>query len=220
MDPLDIALAFADRLAADSRAALRASARIIKAEAGSPLIAPGDAVSGAYFVGSGSIRVYYLSEDGRQGTLYRILPGQTCLLGINSLFRASPYPAHAEAGAEGVCLARIDGSAARALAHTDPAFLAVLFDQLSARLFELMTAMELSMRLSLDARLARLLVELADKGGTVHSSQATLADQLGTSREVIARLLRAMTRRGAIERRYCSIQLLDKVALLRGPTRP
>ena len=59
-----------------------------KVEAGQAILDKGDTVSGAYIVQKGRLRVYTLSEQGREATLYNIGPGETCILAINSLFNS------------------------------------------------------------------------------------------------------------------------------------
>ena len=58
----------------------------------------GDAVDGAYLVVSGSLRVYYITEGGREATLYHVEPGGACIVALSSSFRSAPYPAWVQSG--------------------------------------------------------------------------------------------------------------------------
>lgn len=51
-----------------------------------PVLGKGQSVSGAYVVISGWLRVYTLSPDGNEATLYWIAPGETCVLALNCIF--------------------------------------------------------------------------------------------------------------------------------------
>ena len=212
-DELAAAMPFMRELSAETRARLREQVRVMSVPARAGLLQPGDSVSGAYFVETGSIRVHYLDAEGHEGTLYRIEPGESCVLALNCLFSAMRYPAWAEAGEEGARFAMLEGAAAQELIGEDPAFMKAVFEQVSTRLYDLLTTLEQAIRLPLEARLACLLLGLADSGGTIGLSQERLAGHLGTSREVVSRLLRAFSRDGLIEGGYGKLRLLNRTAL-------
>jgi CRP/FNR family transcriptional regulator len=159
---------------------------------------------------SGSIRVYYLDAEGREGTLYWIEAGQSCILALNSLFTEIPYPAWAEAEANGVEILTVPGSLFRELFSREPSAQRFLFEQLSERVFELQKLLERTMRLPQEERLILLLLAHADLNGTVHLSQEKLARHLGTVREVVSRLLRNLASQGLIATAPRRIMLLDK----------
>lgn len=212
-DRLAAAMPFTASLAHASRERLGQQVRVLSVPPRGTLLQPGDSVSGAYFVESGSIRVYYLDSEGHEGTLYRIEPGQSCVLALNCLFSEMDYPAWAEAGEEGVVFASLDGATARALMGSDASFMKALFEQVSSRLYGLLATLEAAIRLPLEARLIRLLTDLADESGIVHSSQERLADHLGTSREVVSRVVRSLVGQDLIKSAYGKIELLDRESL-------
>ena len=182
---------------------------------GAGILCPGDAVDGVYLVRAGSIRVYYLDAEGREGTLYWIGPGQSCILALNSFFTKIPYPAWAEAEAEGVELLSSPGPAFRMLFAAEPVAQRFVFEQLSARVFELLRLLEKTMRLPQEERLILLLLSQADADGVVHLSQERIARHLGTIREVVSRLLRHLAARGLIALAPRRVQLLDRLRLAR-----
>jgi CRP/FNR family transcriptional regulator len=213
-DQLALALPFAGSLQPATRARLGEQVRVQSVPPFGLLLQPGDRVSGAYFVASGSIRVYYLDADGHEGTLYRIESGQSCVLALNCLFSAMRYPAWAEAGDKGVTFAALDGITAGALMREDGSFMTAMFEQVSTRLYGLLTTLEQAIRLPLEARLVRLLLDLADGEDTVHLSQERIAAHLGTSREVVSRLVRALAGRGLVASAYGKITLVNRAVLL------
>ena len=79
-----------------SRELLAASIKRLACDGGVPLVARGDLVAGAYLVEKGALRVYYVSAEGREGTLYWVEPGQSCVLALNCLFSCLAYPAWVE----------------------------------------------------------------------------------------------------------------------------
>jgi CRP/FNR family transcriptional regulator, anaerobic regulatory protein len=212
-DLLAAAMPFAGSLAPATRARLCDQVRVLSLPPRVTLLQPGDSVSGVYFVERGAIRVHYLDADGREGTLYRIGPGASCILALNCLFAEMRYPAWAEAGEEGVVFATLDGATTRSLMADDPAFMKALFEQVSSRLYNLLTTLERAIRLPLEARLIRLLLDLADEAGTVPLSQERIAGHLGTSREVASRIIRALASDKLVEAAYGKLRLIDRAAL-------
>jgi CRP/FNR family transcriptional regulator len=55
----------------------------------------GDLCSGIGFLLSGEVRVFKVGDSGREITLYRVGPGETCILGASSILSSRPYPASA-----------------------------------------------------------------------------------------------------------------------------
>ncbi len=189
--------------------------RVATAEPGATLLSPGDSVAGVYFVEAGSVRVHYLDVEGREGTLYRLAPGESCILSLNCVFSEMAYPAWANAEDDGCSLLVLDGATARELVEVDPAFLRALFAQASDRLFRLLGTLEQAIRLPLEARLAQLLLDLAGDSDEVRLPQERLANHLGTSREVVSRLMRGLAAAGLVESHYGRIAIADRAGLER-----
>jgi CRP/FNR family transcriptional regulator len=205
---------FLDRLGAEGR---REVDRLVPARVAARhgVLRRGDPVDGAIFVVGGSLRVFYLSEAGREATLYRVEPGGTCILALTATFRGEPYPAWVEAGARGAEYVRVPGATLRRLFDAEPAFRDFVFGVLSGRVFELMCALEEAGTALLEQRLARWLVRSAGAGGVVRATQAGIASELGTAREVVFRALRALAGRGLVRTGRACVALLDLPGLRR-----
>lgn len=204
------AIPFARDMEAGTFDFLRANLTRTEVPAGSDILHPGDVVDGVYLVRSGTIRVYYVGPDGREGTLYWIEPGQSCILALNSLFTEMPYPAFAAAEAEGVEILTLSGAVFRDLFAKDQAVQRFLFEQLSGRVYSLLQLLEETMRLPQEDRLILLLLGQADSDGIVRLSQEHLARHLGTIREVVSRLLRNLASQGLISLAPRKITILDR----------
>src|SRR6476661_243780 len=72
--------------------------RYVQCDKGAPILVKGQRVSGAYVVISGQLRVFTLSPDGHEATLYLINPEETCVLALNCIFNDLLYPAWVGAG--------------------------------------------------------------------------------------------------------------------------
>lgn len=178
-----------------------------------PLLQKGDVTGGALLVSSGAIRVFYIDERGRQGTLYRVSSGEACFFSLECVMRGTPYPAWAEAEGIPTQFVQIPSQLYLALYSTDPGFQRFTYDSLSSRVLQLMAIVEESATLAMEQRTAALLLDLADAEGRVASSQARLADHLGTAREVIARTLRDLRTRGLIETQRGKVKIAQVSSL-------
>ncbi len=212
-DDLRETIPFADNMSDEAFGFLKDNLKRNTVAPGADILHPGDAVNGVYLVQSGTIRVYYVGPDGREGTLYWIEAGESCILALNSLFTEMPYPAFAAAEAEGVEILTLSGAVFRELFSKDAAVQKFLFEQLSSRVYSLLKMLEETMRLPQEERLILLLLGQADEEDTVHLSQENLARHLGTIREVVSRLLRNLASQGLIELAPKKVKLLERKRL-------
>lgn len=181
---------------------------------GRKLLRRGDAANGAYLVLEGAMRVYYITPEGREATLYRVDPGGTCVLALAATFNDAPYPAWVDAGASGVEFVRVPADVFRRLLD-DEAFRAFVYGALTGRLFELMARLEEVRSASMEERVARYLLARAREAadGTVRMTQTGIASELGTAREVVFRSLRKLVQRGVIASGRGCIRVVDPRAL-------
>jgi CRP/FNR family transcriptional regulator len=205
---------FLARLSSSARGDL-AACRVQRIGARRVLLERGARAGGAYLVTAGSLRVYYLTSEGREATLYRVDPGGTCLLAITSTIEQEPYPAWVESGPEGAAFARIPVEPLRGLMDTEPAFREFVFGALSGRIFELMQALEEAGSVRTEQRVARYLLKRAAPDGTLRATQAAIAGELGTAREVVFRAMRSLGSRRLIETGRMRVRILDAAGLRR-----
>jgi CRP/FNR family transcriptional regulator, anaerobic regulatory protein len=165
-----------------------------------PILYKGQRISGAYFVIQGRLRVYSLSPNGGEATLYFIDPGETCVFALNSLFNDLLYPAWVQAEGD-TTVALIPGEAFRALFEHEPAIQDVTVRALSTLVFRLMAELEQIHSYKLDQRLANLILVHASAEGVLRMTQQQIAHHLGTTREVVARLMGELVSAGLVETR-------------------
>ena len=172
----------------------------------------GDKVSGAYFVLSGRLRVYSLAADGTEATLYFIDPGETCVFALNSLFNDLRYPAWVQAETE-TQIMLIPGPLFRRLFEKESVIQDITVRALSTLVFRLMNELEEIHAYRLDQRLANLLLIHADNDGSLRMTQQQMARHLGTSREVVARLISQLAAQGHVATGRGVVSILDAKAL-------
>lgn len=178
----------------------------------SPLLFKGQRVSGAYFVLQGRLRVFSLAPNGTEATLYCIAPGETCVFALNSLFNDLLYPAWVQA-VEETTIALIPGPVFHALFASEAVIRDLTVRTLSTLVFRLMAELEEVHSYKLNQRLANLLLVHASASGELRMTQQQMASHLGTSREVVARLLRELVAAGHVETGRGSMLIRDAAAL-------
>lgn len=201
-------------LSAESRTLLSAAVRRIACPGGTPLVARGDLVAGAYLVERGALRVYYVSAEGREGTLYWVEPGQSCILALNCMFSRLAYPAWVESEGD-TDVAIVPGDVYRRLFAVEPAVQSFTFEVLSGRLFELMALIEETASQGLEARVAAFLLRRAKGEPDLAVTQEQIARHLATSREVVSRVLRGLAARRLVATTLGRVTLLDPDGLRR-----
>ncbi|MBS0394637.1 MAG: Crp/Fnr family transcriptional regulator [Proteobacteria bacterium] len=180
--------------------------------AGAVAFEPGAACEHFLLLLAGSVRVELLSESGREIVLYRVEPGETCVLTTACLLARERYGARAVAETEAVA-ALVPRALFERLLASSAAFRDFVFAAQASRLTTLLALVEEVAFGRLDARLARRLLELAGADGAVLLTHQALAAELGTAREVVSRLLKDLERRGWIRLERGGLALLDRAAL-------
>jgi CRP/FNR family transcriptional regulator len=203
---------FLARLTPEGRSELE-TLRPATVDASEHLLSRGDNADGAFFVTKGALRVYYVTEEGREATLYRVEPGGTCVLALTAALADEPYPAWVDAGSAGASFVRVPQAVFTTAIHREPALREFVFSALSGRVFELMRTLEEAGSASVAQRVARYLLRRADGAGVVRASQAGIAAELGTAREVVFRSLRALSDQGLVETGRARVRILDRAGL-------
>lgn len=165
-----------------------------------PLLFKGQRTSGAYFVLEGRLRVFSMTPNGTEATLYFIEPGETCVFALNSLFNDLLYPAWVQAVDE-TSIALIPGDTFRRLFAEETVIRDLTVKTLSTLVFRLMAELEEVHSYKLNQRLANLILVHASATGELRMTQQQMAFHLGTTREVVARLMRDFVAAGFVETR-------------------
>ncbi|MGB5082017.1 MAG: Crp/Fnr family transcriptional regulator [Burkholderiales bacterium] len=153
----------------------------------------------------GSIRVSKVGANGREIQLYRVLPGEACVLTSGCLLGGAAYSARGVAEAETALLSVPAALFLRLLAD-EAGFRNYVFSLFSERVAELMQLVEAVAFQRLDRRLAALLL---GRGKIVHATHQHLAEELGSVREIVSRLLKSFADRGLVSISREQIEILD-----------
>ena len=200
---------FFSELNARGRSRLLGATRHVRLPPYAKVIERGDEVAGVHLVEAGALRIYYVSSEGREGTLYWVDPGQSCIIALNCLFARLPYPAWVETDQADTEVAIISGDVYRELYLAEPALQHFTFATLSTRLFELMTLLQETASFDLEQRVAAFLLRRSGSGHVLETTHEQVAHHLGSSREVVSRVLRNLARSGAIRLSPGSVAIVD-----------
>ena len=158
---------------------------------------------------SGTIKVLQRYPNGREMPLYRVKPGESCLLSGSCLLGHTDYTASGFAETD-VELLIVPPADFHALIASDAAFRNHVFGLFGERLATLLSLVEAIAYQKLDQRLAALLLAKPDP---VHATHQALADELGSVREIVSRLLRAFEDRGWVDLARERVHIVDRQAL-------
>ena len=189
-------------------AVLATELRCLHAPSGAVLFEEGAPCQGFPMVLRGAVRVARGSPGGRTLELYRVTPGELCVVSTSCLFGQQPLQAHGQA-VEATELMMLTPAGFNRLVR-DEAFRRFVFGVFADRLADLMSLAEAVAFQKLDQRLAQALL---GRGAVVATTHQSLADELGTVREIITRLLKRFERSGWVRLGRERIELLDAAAL-------
>ena len=172
--------------------------KIVEAPGNSLLFSPGDNCEDYLFLLEGQVKVFSMASNGREILLYRIRPGETCILSTNCMMGSQYYPASAKTETDCKALS-IPVAALRLAMGKSPLINLLVMDNLSRRIGSLVELVSEVALERLDVRLARHLLQLSAENQAINTTHEDLAKEIGTAREVISRQLRKFEDEGWIE---------------------
>ncbi len=180
--------------------------------AGRDVFVEGDRVAAIPLLLSGTVRVYQLGETGREVTLYRFRPGESCVLTANAILTEQSFPAIAtvEEDAEAVM---IPAQVFREWVARESLWRGFFVQLVAQRLASVMNVVDEVAFRRLDKRVAGLIAARASTGNAVLTTHQEIADELGSAREAVSRVLEDLAAKGLIRSARGRIEVLDLAAL-------
>lgn len=186
------------------RTAFFETARSHRIDAGQFVAMEGDACRALPLVLDGQARVYKMGARGREITLYRIAPGESCILTASCILGDRSFPAFARADHD-VAMALVPAGTVRRWMDRHPAWRSFVFQLIAQRLTAVIETVDAVTFQRLDARLAAYLLRQADASevdasevDAVRATHEAIALELGSSRAVISRQLKTFEREGLV----------------------
>ncbi|MDO8458231.1 MAG: Crp/Fnr family transcriptional regulator [Burkholderiaceae bacterium] len=187
---------------------LGATATPMVVPAGAVLFEENQPCQGFPMVLAGEVRVSRRSGEGRSLELYRVLPGELCLVSSACLFRNDLLSAYGVT-TQPTTLLLIPPPVFHQWLET-PGFRNEVLGLFAARMADLASLIDAVAFRKLDQRLAAALLGHGQELSRTHQA---LADELGTVREVVTRLLRRFEREGWVNLAREHIRIRDSAAL-------
>lgn len=193
-----------------SRTLLSKVARLVEAPVGAMGYHEGEPCSGYVMRLAGRSRVFKTSSSGREILLYRVKAGETCVLTTTCLLGRSHYPASTIVE-EAVRDVVIPAQTFHELMTASPVFRHFVMENYGELISDLIVLLDEVAFRSLEARLARLLLESASP---IEHTHQQFAAELGTAREVVSRQLKRFEQQGWVELGRGCVTVIGRAALL------
>ncbi|MBE6981429.1 MAG: Crp/Fnr family transcriptional regulator [Ruminococcaceae bacterium] len=203
-----------DKLTPSQQARILDVSHPLKAKAGTVLHNGSMDCLGLLLIRSGQLRVYTLSQEGREVTLYRLFEMDICLFSASCVMPNVQFEVVIEA--EKYCDLWVIPSCLFKNFMDESAPVASYINSLiTSRFSEVMWLMEQIMWKSFDKRLAGFLLEESQLEGsdTLKLTHEKIANHMGTAREVVTRMLRYFQGEGMVTLTRGTIQITDPKAL-------
>lgn len=209
-------LALYPMLATLDLAALLADTAVMQLPVGTLVFDENQPCQGFPLILTGSIRVIKAAASGRELQLYRVQPGESCILTSSCLLGHTRYQARGIVD-ENLEMVVLPATIFHQLLAQNAAFRSYVFSLFSDRLTDLMTLVSAVAFQKLDQRLAALLIS---KPNPLHSTHQALADELGSAREIVSRLLKNFAEQGWVQLGREHISVTNLTALQRYASLP
>ncbi len=188
---------------------LIAESHVLRAKAGTVLFDEDSPCQAFPLLVQGTIRVSKIGANGRELQLYRVVPGEACILTSSCLLGQVAYRARGVADSDLVAVALPPAVFTTLLAEHEP-FRTYVFSLFAERMSDLMQLVEAVAFQRLDQRLAALLL---GKGRVIHTTHQALADELGSVREIVSRLLKNFSEQGLVSLAREQVEIVDAARL-------
>ena len=165
---------------------------------------------GVSFVRKGGLRVFLLSEDGREVTLYRLREGESCMLSASCVLESITFSVFIQAE-EKTQFCRIQSKAFESVMEENIYLEAFCYKEIAKRFSDVMWTMQQILFMGIDKRLALFLLEQIRREGSmeIRMTQEQIAGYLGTAREVVSRMIKYFSEEGMVETFRGGVRILD-----------
>ena len=171
----------------------------------------GEECSGVILVRSGCLRLYMMSEEGKDITLYRLYRGDLCMLSASCVLEAVTFDVFVDAEEDSECCV-ISGPAFAAVSGENPDIRIFALETAVSRFSDVMWVMQQILFMSMDKRLAIFLLDESARTGvdTITLTHGQIARYIGSAREVVSRMLKYFAGEGIVEVSRGDIRILDR----------
>ena len=217
MDSIDFiqhTLTFWDKLSLADQSLVTKNIATLQYAKGTHIHHSGLDCMGILMIKSGELRVYLLSEDGRDVTLYRLYPGESCILSASCVLKNITFDVHIDAEQDSQLLL-LNAKLFQELYNRN-IYVENFASKLTIQRFsDVMWAMQQILFMSFDKRLALFLLNESDKTNSdiIRLSHEQIAKYISSAREVVSRMLKYFSTEGIVKLSRGEVTLIDKAKL-------
>lgn len=181
---------------------------------GDVILSPMYECIGVLMVKSGQLRVYIISEDGREITLYKLEAGDACVLSAACLLQSISFDVYIES-VEDTEVYLLNISTFSRLIRENVVVENFSLKNVVSKFSDIMAGMEKIIFSSIESRLRDfLLIELESSSDkSIRFTHEEIASYIGSAREVVSRTLKSFANKGLIEQKRGQIKIINKKAL-------
>lgn len=207
-------LPFWEKLTDDEKRFVKRNSAIRRANEGALIYSRDCACVGMVYVISGSIRIYLLSPEGREITLFRLGPGDPCVLSASCVVKQISFDTHMTAETDSELLI-ISADAFAELTDRNIFAKSFLFELAAENFSSVMHTMESILFERFDKRLASFLINEYERTGSprIGLTQGRIAEEVNSAREVVARMLKQFSKDGLVTPERGAVIIIDAEGL-------
>ena len=166
---------------------------------------------GVVMVRKGCLRTYMLSEDGREVTLYRLEPGDICVLSASCVLETITFDVFVDADVE-TDIYLLSSAVFHRLTEENIYVSCAAYELATTRFSQVMWAMQQILFMKVDQRLAIFLWDESAKTGsdTLKLTHEQVAKYMGSAREVVTRMLKYFAKEGIVTLSRGTITITDR----------
>jgi len=174
----------------------------------------GNECTGIILIRSGSLRLYLMTDEGKEITLYRLFPGDMCMLSASCVLDAITFDVFVDSEEDSECVV-VGGCAYEALSRKMPEAKIFALETALGRFSDVMWVMQQLLFMKMDQRLAIFLLDECAKTGsdTISLTHEQIAKYMGSAREVVTRMMKYFSGEGIVESSRGGVKILDKKRL-------
>ena len=203
-----------DKLTANQQQLIIDNASLLSVKKNSLIQNTSAGCSGILIIKQGTLRVYTLSEQGKEITLYRLNTGDICILSASCVIRDITFDIYIDTLTDCQLIQILPCAFARVMQENIP-LEALTYKLATQRLCTVTWAMQQMIFTSFDKRLAEFLLNESRSTGSdeINMTHEQIAKLMGTAREVVTRMLKYFSNENYVQLMRGKVKVLNKQAL-------
>lgn len=209
-------LTFYEKLNDSQKSAIADNISVKRLKQGYNVHSSSEECTGLIIVRFGELRVYMLSEDGREITLYRLFENDVCVLSASCVLDSITFDVFIDAEEDSEILV-INSKTVNEIAKSNVYAECFMLKRATERFSEVMWVMQQILFFKADRRVAIFLIDEMNKtkSASLNLTHDKIAKYIGSAREVVSRILKYFERDKIVKLQRGGVEILDKAALMK-----